>query len=55
MRPIVRPDGTTYCEVEVRDGKLNLYLRNGTVVVLDAKIVPQLRQLLAEAEFLKCL
>lgn len=53
MREIINPSGETYLKVEVRDDKLTLHLKTGYVVVLDAKVIPQLRQILAEAEFLK--
>jgi hypothetical protein len=53
MREIVTPQGSVYCTVEVKDGKLTFTLREGYKVVLDAKIIPQLKQILNEADFLK--
>lgn len=53
MRKIVTPKGEVYCGVEVREGKLKFYLKNGAVVILDAQIIPQLKDILAEAEFFK--
>ena len=53
MREIKRPDGTVYCTIEVSDGMIKMTLKNNYVVLLDAKIIPQLRQILAEAEFFK--
>jgi hypothetical protein len=53
MREIVTPQGSVYCTVEVKDGKLTFTLREGYKVVLDAKIIPQLKQILNEADFFK--
>lgn len=53
MRAILKPNGEKYCGIEVQDGQLLIHLRDGLVVRLDAKIIPQLRQILTEAEFLK--
>ena len=53
MREIITPKGDVYCTVEVKDGKLVFTLREGYKVVLDAKVIPQLKQILNEAEFFK--
>lgn len=57
MRPIKRPDGSVYCFVRVQDGQLMIKLADGKykglAILLDEKVIPQLRQILAEAEFLK--
>ena len=57
MKQIVKPNGQPYMEVEVKDGFLKLKCLQGTAANLtyqvDAKIIPQLRQILTEAEFLK--
>lgn len=57
MKEIVKPTGEVYCWVGVEEGLLKFKLNQGTgkglTVNLDAKIVPQLRQILTEAEFLK--
>lgn len=53
MREIVTPNGTIYAQVEVRDGKLIIHMKTGYKVILDAKVIPQLRQILTEAEFFK--
>jgi hypothetical protein len=53
MREIVTPAGDVYCTVEVKDGKLIFTLREGYKVLLDSKIIPQLKQILNEAEFFK--
>ena len=53
MREIVTPKGEVYCKVEVRDGKLIFHMKTGYKVMLDAKVIPQLRQILTEAEFFK--
>ena len=57
MREIKKPNGEVYCYVSVDHDLLKIKLNQGTgagmIVQLDAKIVPQLRQILAEAEFLK--
>lgn len=56
MREIVKPDGTVYAYVSLENGqlliKLNQGKHKGLGINLDAKIVPQLRQILAQAEFL---
>lgn len=57
MREIKNPSGETYARVKVEDGKLMIQLAKGNYnnlwIHMDAKIIPQLRQILAEAEFLK--
>jgi hypothetical protein len=57
MRKIIKSNGEVYMEVEVKDGFLKLKCLQGTAANLtyevDAKIIPQLRQILTEAEFLK--
>ena len=57
MKQIVKPDGQPYLEVEVKDGLLKLTCLQGTAANItyqvDAKVIPQLRQILTEAEFLK--
>lgn len=53
MREIVTPKGDVYCKVEVRDGQLMITMKTGFKVVLDARVIPQLRQILTEAEFFK--
>ena len=58
MREIVNHlSGRVYMEVEVRDGLLKLKCLHGAAAdmtyTVDAKIIPQLRQILTEAEFLK--
>ncbi len=55
MREIVNFKGETYCYVTVEDGKLLFKLNSGDhkgmTIQFDARIIPQLRQILAEAEF----
>jgi len=57
MREITRSNGEVYCYVSVEDGRLRFKLNSGSAkgyeVVLDAKIIPQLRAILAEADFFK--
>lgn len=57
MREIVKPNGEVYCFVEVDEQLLKIKLNQGTgagmTITLDAKIIPQLKQVLAEAEFFK--
>lgn len=53
MKDITTPTGDVYARVEVRDGKLIIHMKTGYQVVLDAKVIPQLRQILAEADFFK--
>lgn len=55
MRSIDRPNGEAYMYVSVEDNRLKLKLNHGShkgmILELDAKIIPQLRQILQEAEF----
>lgn len=57
MKEIFKPDGEIYCWVGVDRGLLKIKMNQGTAkgctVQLDEKIIPQLRQILTEAEFLK--
>ena len=57
MREIYKPDGEIYCFVSVNNGLLKIKLNQGTgkgyEVRLDEKIIPQLKQVLTEAEFFK--
>ncbi len=56
MRDIVKPNGEVYAQVNVENGQLRIKLmqtETQPTVVMDAKVIPQLRQILAEAEFLK--
>ena len=55
MREIVTPDGKVYARVEVDEVHLNIQLVNskGIWIVMDKKIIPQLVNILREAEFFK--
>ena len=57
LREIVKPNGEVYCFISVDNGLLKIKFNQGTArgrtVQLDEKIIPQLRQILTEAEFLK--
>ena len=56
MREITKPNGEVYARVYVVDGQLRIQLmqtETQPTVVMDAKVIPQLRQILTEAEFLK--
>ncbi len=57
MKEIRRPDGSVYAFVSVEEGtlviKLNQGKHKGLALQLDAKIIPQLRTILAQAEILK--
>ncbi len=57
MKEILRPNGEVYMYVSVEDGQLRLKLNAGNAkgieVRMDAKVIPELRQILTEAEFLK--
>ena len=57
MREITKPNGEVYARVKLEDGKLQLQLaaasKHNVWIHLDAKVIPQLRQILAEAEFFK--
>jgi hypothetical protein len=57
LREIKRKDGSVYLYVIVEDGKLRLKPNSGTAkgieIVMDAKVIPELRQILTEAEILK--
>lgn len=59
MREILIPDGQPYMKVSLDKNNLELLLCHGrfagTQIRLDPKIIPQLRQLLTEAEFFKAL
>jgi len=55
MRDIVKPNGEVYAKVYVEGGLLKIQLMQTAhqpIIVMDAKVIPQLRQLLTEAEFL---
>ena len=54
MREIVKPNGEVYAVVKVEEGQLKIQLKqyHDVWVHMDAKIIPQLRQILAEAEIL---
>lgn len=56
MREIIKPNGEVYARVHVLDGQLRIQLTQAETqptIIMDAKIIPQLRQILTEAEFLK--
>ena len=56
MREIVKPNGEVYARVYVENGQLRMQLmqtETQPIIVMDAKVIPQLRQILAEAEFFK--
>lgn len=56
MKEIVKPNGEVYARVQVEGGQLRIQLvqeASQPTVVMDAKVIPQLRQILTEAEFLK--
>ena len=57
MREITKPNGEVYCFISVDSGMLKIKLNQGTskgcTLQLDEKIIPQLRHILTEAEFLK--
>ncbi len=57
MREIRRADGSVYLYVTVENGQLRFKLNSGNAkgveVCMDAKVIPQLKQILAEAEFFK--
>ena len=56
MREIVRPDGTVYATVSVDEKLLTIqFSRNGYVINMDARVIPQLAAILREAEFFKVL
>jgi hypothetical protein len=57
LKEITKPNGEVYCFVSVDSGLLKIKLNQGTgkgcTIQLDEKIIPQLQQILTEAEFLK--
>lgn len=54
MREIINDSGNLYATVEVDDKHLKIYLAKvGYTVVLDKKVIPQLANILKEAEFFK--
>ena len=54
MREILKPNGEVYARVKVEGNQLKIQLvqADGVWIHMDAKIIPQLRQILAEAEIL---
>lgn len=59
MREIITPSGEIYAKVKLEDGRLMLQLCKGSAkdlwIQMDAKVIPQLRTILAEADFFKTL
>lgn len=55
MREIVRPNGEVYARVEVDEKQLRIQLAqyNNVWITMDAKIIPQLSDILKEAIFFK--
>ena len=56
MRAIVKPNGDVYAKVYVDSQHLQIVLEQAQgkpTIILDAKVIPQLRQILTEAEFFK--
>lgn len=57
MREILKPNGEVYARVKVEDGRFGIQLAQSSIkdawIYMDAKVIPQLRQILAEAEFFK--
>ena len=55
MREIIKPNGDVYLRVVVDEKNLKLQLAqyHNTWVILDAKIIPQLSDILKEATFFK--
>jgi hypothetical protein len=54
MREITKPDGEVYCWVDIADSLIKIKLNTGSAkgyrVVLDEKIIPQLIEILQEAQ-----
>jgi hypothetical protein len=54
MKEIIKPNGEVYCWVDIVDPLLKIKINTGTAkgytVVLDTKIIPQLIEILKEAE-----
>lgn len=59
MRKITTDKGDVYAVVALEHGILKLQLKKSSIpdawITMDAKIIPQLRSILAEAEFFKSL
>ena len=55
MREIIRPNGEVYARVEVTEKELRIQLAqyHNIWVTMDAKIIPQLSDILKEAVFFK--
>lgn len=55
MREIRKPNGEVYARVEVNEQYLRIQLAqyHNVWVVMDAKVIPQLSNILKEAEFFK--
>lgn len=59
MREIVTPTGEVYATISVDERSLLIELNQGTskgyIIKLDKAVIPQLKTILVEAEFFKCL
>ena len=59
MREILDNSGNAYARVKIENGMLMIQLCKSSLpkawITMDAKVIPQLRQLLTEAEFFKTL
>ncbi len=55
MREILKPSGEVYARVEVNEQQLRIQLaqHQNVWVVMDAKVIPQLSDILKEAIFFK--
>ena len=55
MREITRPNGEVYARIEVNEKELRIQLAQyqNLWVIMDAKVIPQLSDILKEAVFFK--
>lgn len=57
MRDILKSNGEVYAKVWADTNTLQIKLMQSVpqvTIIMDVKVIPQLRQILAEAEFFKC-
>jgi hypothetical protein len=56
VREIIKPNGQVYARVKVEEGMLKIQLAQSSIpdcwINMDAKIIPELKQILMEAEIL---
>lgn len=55
MREILKPNGEVYARVEINEKELRIQLapHNNMWIIMDARVIPQLSDILKEAVFFK--